>query len=112
MTVNTFGLDEANPKQELYAMRLTGVIDVPADGVYRFWTGSDDGSRMWIGNRLVVDNDGLHAYTEIPGDLALRKGKYAIRVGYFEAGGGHILRVFWAGPGFAKREIPASSLGH
>ncbi len=112
MTVSKFGLDEANPKEETYSMRLRGVIEISQDGVYRFWTGSDDGSRMWIGNSLVVDNDGLHAYSEVHGDIALRKGKHPITVGYFEAGGGHSLRVFWAGPGFEKGEIPAASLGH
>ena len=112
MTVSKFGLDEANPKEEFYALRLAGVVDIPKDGVYRFWTGSDDGSRMWIGKRQLVDSDGLHAYDEVPGDIALRKGKYPITVGYFEAGGGHILKVFWSGPGFEKQEIPAASLGH
>ncbi len=112
MIVGKFGLDEANPTEEFYALRLTGVIEIPKDGVYRFWTGTDDGSRMWIGKRQVVDSDGLHAYAEVQGDIALRKGKYPITVGYFEAGGGHILRVFWSGPGFEKQEIPAASLGH
>ncbi|MEZ0324828.1 MAG: chitobiase/beta-hexosaminidase C-terminal domain-containing protein [Fimbriimonas sp.] len=111
-TLAQFGLGEPNPPEETYAMRLSGVIEIPTDGVYRFWTGSDDGSTLRIGDRLVVNNDGLHAYTEVPGDIALRKGRYPITVGFFEAGGGHILRAFWAGPGFAKQEIPGSSLGH
>lgn len=110
MTVSKFGLDEANPKEEFYALRFTGIIDVPKDGVYRFWTGSDDGSRLWIGKRLVVDSDGPHAYVEVPGDISLRRGKYPITVGYFEAGGGHILKVFWARPGLEKQEIPAANL--
>ena len=111
-TLATFGLGEPEPKEELYALRLTGVIDIPKDGVYRFWTGSDDGSRLWIGDRLVVDSDGLHAYVEVPGEIALRKGKYPITVGYFEAGSGHFLRVFWAAPGIEKQELPAASLSH
>lgn len=108
----TFGLGDPNPQEELYALRLTGVIDIPKDGVYRFWTGSDDGSRLWIGQRPVVDSDGLHAYVEVPGEVALRKGKVPITVGYFEAGSGHFLRVFWAGPGIERQEIPAASLSH
>jgi hypothetical protein len=112
MALTTFGLDEANPKEEFYAMRQSAVIDIPRDGVYRFWTGSDDGSRLWIGKRLVVDSDRLHAYVEVHGDIPLRKGRYPITVGYFEAGGGHILKAFWAGPGFEKQAIPATSLGH
>jgi hypothetical protein len=107
-----FGLGEPNPSEETYAIRLSGVIDIPQDGVYRFWTGSDDGSTLHIGNLRVVDNDGLHAYTEVHGDIALRKGRYPITVGFFEAGGGHILRAFWAGPGFDKQAIPAGVLGH
>ncbi len=111
-TLATFGLGEPNPKEELYALRLTGVITIPKDGVYRFWTGSDDGSRLWIGKRQVVDSDGLHAYIEVPGEIAIRKGRYPIKVGYFEAGSGHFLKVFWAGPGIEKQEIPVANLSH
>src|SRR5205814_1116011 len=45
-----------------FAARWTGAIEAPADGTYRFALASDDGSRLFIDEHLVVDNDGLHGY--------------------------------------------------
>ena len=38
----------------------TGWIDIPNSGFWTLGTRSDDGSRLYIGDELVVDNDGLH----------------------------------------------------
>jgi alpha-mannosidase len=88
-----------------FALLYTGWIDVPTEGVYTFFTASDDGSRLSIGDRLVVDNDGLHGPDEIRGTIALRAGKHPITVSYFEKGGGESLTVQYEGPGIAKRNI-------
>ena len=93
-----------------FALRFTGYLDVPADGVYGFYTASDDGSRLWIGDRLVVDNDGLHPAAERRGFIPLRAGKHPITVAYFERGGEESLKVSWEGPGLLKQPIPASAL--
>ena len=44
--------------------------------------------------------------------MALRKGKHKFALKYFQMGGDKILRVFWEGPGWEKKEIPASALFH
>lgn len=80
-----------------YAAVFDGLISIPTDGVYRFTLGSDDGSRLWIDGHLLVDHDGLHAYSEKSGDDALEAGLHAIRVEYFERGGASWLRLFMRG---------------
>src|SRR5262249_24854736 len=40
-----------------FAVQLSGYITVPSDGTYTFYTASDDGSRMFIGNTIVADNN-------------------------------------------------------
>jgi len=105
----TFDLGPYRGKDK-FALRFTGYVDVPADGIYAFSVLSDDGSRLWIGDRLVVDNDGAHAQTEKRGFIPLKAGKHAITVAYFEGVGGEALRVAWEGPGLAKQPIPASAL--
>ncbi|MGB2754871.1 MAG: trypsin-like peptidase domain-containing protein [Phycisphaerae bacterium] len=92
-----------------FALRFTGYIDVPADGVYTFYTRSDDGSRLYIGDRLVVDNDGPHSAREARGFIVLAKGKHPITVAYFETIGGEVLEVSWEGPGLRKSPIPATA---
>ncbi|MCG3123513.1 MAG: hypothetical protein GIKADHBN_01933 [Phycisphaerales bacterium] len=66
----------------------TGYLDVPATDFYTLSTASDDGSRLLIGGTVVVDNNGLHGMTERSGTIALKQGLHAIRVEFFENGGG------------------------
>jgi hypothetical protein len=93
-----------------YALNFTGYINVPADGQYTFYTNSDDGSKLYIDNIPVVNNDYVHASVEAYGSIGLMAGKHAITVGYFQQLGGSTLIVSYAGPGLAKQVIPASVL--
>ncbi len=97
-------------RDDNFGVQYTGYVNVPADGTYTFYTASDDGSRLYIGTQLVVDNDGAHAEVERSGTIGLRAGKHAITVTYFEATGGEVLNVSYAGPGIAKTLIPAAAL--
>jgi alpha-L-fucosidase len=99
-------------RDEQFAARFRGYIRIPADGVYRFFVRSDDGSRLWIGDDLVVDNDGLHSAHEESGVVALAAGLHPITVAMFEQSGGFELAVSWAGPGFSKQRIPPAALVH
>ncbi len=87
-----------------------GYIDVPEDGFYRFFTESDDGSRLWIGDSLVVDNDGLHGDKTVYGSIGLKAGHHPIRVAFFEYGGGEILKVGYKTPSGTSGEIPTNHL--
>ncbi|MBO9700376.1 MAG: hypothetical protein J7604_09225 [Sporocytophaga sp.] len=94
-----------------FGFSFKGYISVPTDGVYVFYTDSDDGSRLYIGNELVVDNDGLHgAGNPATGMIGLKAGKHAITVNYFELGGGESLNVYYESVGIARQLIPAASL--
>ena len=89
---------------------FSGWIDVPAGGVWTFFTSSDDGSRLKIGSTTVVNNDGLHGMVEASGSIALAPGRHAIRIEFFERGGGAGLIASWQGPGVGKSVIPALAL--
>jgi hypothetical protein len=58
----TLDLPELTQDDE-FGARFTGFIEVPRDDTYTFYTTSDDGSQLSIGEIVVVDNDGLHAAT-------------------------------------------------
>ncbi len=88
-----------------FAYRYTGYIKIPEDGLYTFYLSSDDGSRLYINDSLVVDNDGIHAMGEVSGKVALRKGFHKIKVLYFEAKFGQGLKAMISGPGLKKREM-------
>ena len=87
---------------------FTGWIDIPETGEWRLFTNSDDGSKLWVGEQLVVNNDGLHGMVEVGGTIALARGRHQISVGFFERGGGAGLIVSWEGPGTPKQVVPAS----
>ena len=95
-----------------YGLVFSGYVEVPASGDYTFYVNSDDGSRLWIGDTLVVDNDGLHGQTEVSGTISLMAGYHEVSVQYFERGGGEVLQVSYEGPGIAKQVIAGSAWSH
>ena len=108
-TTLTFSLD-VRRRADNFALRFTGYLQVPTDGVYTFYSLSDDGSRLWIGADLVVDCDGLHTTGEQSGQIILRAGKHPITVAHFEAGGAQCLEVSYAGPGLTRQPVPGAAL--
>jgi glucose/arabinose dehydrogenase len=107
--VSTFDVSPRNQNNE-YAFRFQGYVNVPTDGQYTFYTNSDDGSLLYIGSQLVVNNDGLHAMQERSGTIGLKAGYHAIQLDFFQRWGGQGLQVSYAGPGLSKQSIPASAL--
>jgi glucose/arabinose dehydrogenase len=95
--------------EDNYAFQFRGYIDIPADGTWTFYTSSDEGSQLWIGSTVVVDNDGLHAAQEASGTIGLKKGKHAFNLTYFENVGAASLAVRWKGPGINKQVIGSSA---
>jgi hypothetical protein len=108
--IDKFGLGMA--AGDYFAVEFEGYVDAPRDGMYTFYTASDDGSMLHIGKELVVDNDLPHGMLTAAGRINLKAGKHRIRVGFFESRGGQGLEVMWEGPGIEKQPIPASMLSH
>ena len=98
-------------KDEHFGLVFSGYVEVPSDGIYTFYTTSDDGSRLYIGDTLVVNNNDQSGQ-ERYGTIGLSAGRHAIKVTYFQGTGGCSLSASWSGPGIAKQEIPATALSH
>lgn len=88
---------------------FVGLVDAPQTGLYNFYINSDDGSRLFVGDTLLVDNDGLHGMVEKSGEIGLKTGLHLIRVDFFERGGGAGLIVSYDGPNLSKQVIPPAS---
>ncbi|WP_229209150.1 alkaline phosphatase family protein [Dyadobacter sediminis] len=93
-----------------FALRFEGFIQIDKPGKYLFATQSDDGSKLYIDGKEVVDNDGNHGVTEATGSMELTAGKHPVKVEYCNNGGGFWLDAFYKGPGIAKQLIPADKL--
>jgi putative heme-binding domain-containing protein len=97
-------------ENDQFALRFTGLIQIPTAGKYTFYISSDDGSRLYLGDKLLIDNDGLHGMSEKTGSIDLQPGSQPIVVTYFDNGGGDGLEVNWSGPNFKKQKIAADRL--
>ena len=73
----------------------TGWIQIKIAGEYKFYTISDDGSRLWINNKMIVDNWGLHGSRKRSGKVYLSVGFYEFRAVHFENSGGASMIVKW-----------------
>jgi alpha-L-fucosidase len=99
-------------RKEYYGFKFVGYFKVPADGVYKFFLVSDDGSRLFFGEDLVVDNDGLHGSQVAEGRIALQAGFHPFTVLFFQRTGGVDFEVSLSGPGILKQAVPAAMLFH
>ena len=95
-----------------YGFRYTGFIKVPIDGVYTFYTTSDNGSSIWLHNEKLVDNDGDHGAREMKNDIALKAGLHPISVFYYQDGGGQTFSVELEGPRMEKQAVSSDLLFH
>ena len=69
---------------EWFAIDYTGKIWITKAGHYRFTLESDDGSALFIDDRLVIDNDGIHSVLMKKGSVHLKPGPHSIRIAYFQ----------------------------
>jgi hypothetical protein len=93
-----------------FALVMTSELDIREAGSYTFELFSNDGSRMYIDGKLLINNDGLHGFEGRPGKVKLTKGMHKIKVEYFQAGGGRGLELFYEGPGIERQKVPADVL--
>ncbi len=70
---------------ETFAIIYNGNFEIRDSGEYFFVLKSDDGSRLWIDGKDVIDNDGIHQFKDLKtAKIILSKGFHAIKVWYFQ----------------------------
>lgn len=103
-------LNELKTREDKFGIDYYGFIEIEEDGLYTFYLTSDDGSNLYIDNKIVVNNDGAHGVKESSGKIELESGRYPFRVFYFEKSGEQNLKVEYEGPEISRQQIPASKL--
>lgn len=93
------------------SIRWNGKIKAPKSGEYRFITRSDDGIRLWIDNKLIIDDWRLPGAELNKKNMSLKKGYHKVKIEYFEAGGGGpaCMRLMWIIPGEKKEQVVSPS---
>lgn len=83
-----------------FSARWEGELVAPEDGEYEIGLSGDDGYRLYLDGKKVLEdwNDGPNRYAGVK--RVLRKGqRVPIRIDYYQGGGGRSLRLAWRTPG-------------
>ena len=80
-----------------FVWKASGTVHIHRAGTYKFCTRSDDGSKLWVRGRMVVNNDGLHGPRTRCGRVALRRGNHSVKSIGFQRGGGAYMSIFYYG---------------
>ena len=93
-----------------FAGVYTATLNIDEAGTYTFYSGSDDGSMLFVNDTLVVNNDGNHAYDTVWGAIQLTAGQHDFAYYYYEHDGDAAAKVEVQGPGLTKQVLSAASL--
>lgn len=96
--------------EDHFGFEYTALIKIPERGVYRFYTVSDDGSCLYIDEKLIVGNDGSHDARRVENLVALEKGFHHLKLLYFESYMGEYLEAGFAGRTVEETPIPDEML--
>jgi mono/diheme cytochrome c family protein len=87
-----------------FGVRFEGFLKIDQPGEYTFHLGSDDGSRLILDGKKVVDVDGVHPHTEHSGQVKLETGMHPLRVDYTQGGGEWTLTLEYEGPKVQRQD--------
>ena len=104
--VYALSLEDITNNTEYFGVEYNAFLDIAAPGVYSFVLGSDDGSRLLIDGKQVIDNGGLHGYEERKGSVRLEAGKHRVVVRFIQQGGAKRVELRYAGPGVPEQVVP------
>ncbi|MEU1870166.1 lectin [Streptomyces sp. NPDC019793] len=93
-----------------FVTHVIGNLNAAQAGSYTFRLTSDDGSRLWIDDQLVVDHDGLHGPEPKDATVDLTAGTHALRIEHFERDGGQQLTLAWQPPGASGFSVVPNSV--
>ncbi|RIJ98829.1 MAG: hypothetical protein DCC43_09280 [Candidatus Brocadia sp.] len=95
-----------------FTIEWDGFLKVDGRGDYTFVLGSDDGSELFLNDKKVIDNGGLHGIVKKRRTIFLEPGFYRFHMRYFDVGGGAALSLKWKAPNAQETIVPASQFYH
>lgn len=92
------------PKDD-WSVIWTTCMHVDEETEMKIRLSSDDGTRFYIDDDLVVDNWGLHATRTRSGKITLEPGDYHLRLDYYEAKHGAVVKLLAAFDDETEHEV-------
>jgi hypothetical protein len=97
-------------KRENLTVRWTGLVRVPVKGRYTFFVVSDDGHRLWVGDKKLSEVWKDQAAAESKGQITLAAGSHPIKLEYYNGQGEAYIELLWKPPKGQKERIPSEFL--
>jgi beta-glucosidase len=99
-----------NPTPELtgnnFSVRWTGKLKAPESGNYTLGFTADDGARLYLDGKLLVDAWANNRTKTATKEIALERGRsYDLRMEYFQYQRENIAKLVWSPPRMAERLI-------
>lgn len=94
-----------------FSVRWEGEVEPPVSGEITFEVESDDGSRLWVGGKKLIDHWQAQSATVHSGKIVLEAGRrYPIKLEYYDAWSMAIARLRWRAEGLPHDIISAKHL--
>ncbi|MDH5769966.1 MAG: glycoside hydrolase family 3 C-terminal domain-containing protein [Candidatus Bathyarchaeota archaeon] len=104
-------LKELTGNKDLCAVRWTGWVEPRHSESYTFYTRTDDGVRLWVDGKLIIDRWVDQGASEYWNSVTLTAGtKYAIKMEYYEYRVGAVAQLSWSSLSTSKEIIPQTQL--
>lgn len=110
---HVWGAEAPGPKigKDKFSVRWTGWLTAEKSGTYTLAIDGDDGSRLWLDDKLVINDWRGHFVERHEATIALEAGKpVAVRLEYFELDLEAQLKLSWKADGLTEEIIPTARL--
>lgn len=95
-----------------FSVRWTGFVTLPTAGTWTFCVDSDDGARLWVDDRLLIDKWTTAGKVKACGGSGFEAKTYAIKLEFQQNGGACSIKLLWTPPGMPETLVPKGALGH
>jgi hypothetical protein len=98
--------------QDTFSVHWSGQVQAQYNQVYTFYTRADDGVRLWVNNKLLIDHwQNQTAPVEYSASMQMYAGvKYNLRLDYYQNTGGTSVALLWSSPSTPKQLVPQTQL--
>lgn len=94
-----------------FSVRWSGQVRPRYAETYTFRTCSDDGVRLWVGGKKIIENWTDHAVTTDAGQIKLEPGRwYPIVLEFYEKGGLAQIELYWSSASQRQEIVPEECL--
>jgi hypothetical protein len=96
-------------KGTTFAVRWDGLVKPRTSETYTFITRNNDGVRLWVNGKLIIDSWTPSVRATHTGSIALKaRVVYDIRLEYFDSTRTAAITLFWKTPTIAQQRIPST----